>query len=349
VTGDRATDAGRADEGRSGTRRPILVTGAHRSGTTWVGHLLGLGSGVAHIHEPFNPINRLSWLGAPPERWYQLVDEVNGDRYRPAVDRMLSLRPPLLAHLRTVRSPRNLAANARELGHVARWRAGRERPLVKDPIAFFSAEWLARTFDMQVVILIRHPAAFAGSLKRLGWNFDFTNLSSQPRLMGSYLSSFAAEIEAAAARPPDLIDQSILLWRCINSVALRFRDDHPDWHVMRYEDLAAAPVAGTRALYDRTGLAWTESCAQRVQRLSSAENPAEAAVRRTRDVRRDSEAAMWTWRRRLTAEESDRVRSGTRDVAEGVYGEDDWMQPSASCPLGTQPNPIDASRQRHRR
>lgn len=307
-------------------RRPILVTGSHRSGTTWVGSLLELAGHVAHIHEPMNPVNRLSWLGAPPQRWFLHIDDTNADRYRAAFQRMLSLHPPLGEHLRTVRSARNMAANAREFAQVVRWRAGHAVPLVKDPIAFFSAEWLARTFDMQVVVLVRHPAAFAGSLKRNGWVFDFTNFTAQPRLIDMYLEPFADEIAAAAARRPDLIDQAILLWRCINSVVLGFRTEHPDWHILRYEDLAAEPVTGTRALYDATGLPWSARSDRRVRSLCSAENPAEVAVKRTRDVRRDSADAQWTWQHRLSAEETARVRSGTADIAQTLYSDDDWIR-----------------------
>jgi hypothetical protein len=263
----------------------------------------------------------------PPQRWFLHIDDANADLYRPAFQRMMSLRPPVGAHLRTVRSLRKMAANVREFGQVVRWRAGHALPLVKDPIAFCSAEWLARTFDMQVVVLVRHPAAFAGSLKRNGWVFDFNNFTAQPRLVAIYLEPFADELAAAAAHRPDLIDQAILLWRCINSVVLGFRTEHPDWHVLRYEDLAADPVVGMRVLYDAIGLAWSARTARRVRALCSAQNPAEVALRRTRDVRRDSSAALWTWQHRLSPVETTRVRSGTADIAAGLYTDDDWARP----------------------
>ena len=38
--------------------RPILVTGAHRSGTTWVGKMLSTEDGVAYISEPLNVLHR---------------------------------------------------------------------------------------------------------------------------------------------------------------------------------------------------------------------------------------------------------------------------------------------------
>jgi hypothetical protein len=314
----------------SDTRAPLLVTGSHRSGTTWVGRLLGLADGVAHIHEPLNPVYRLSWLDVRPQHWFQHIDDANGPQFEPAFARLLALRPPLVAHLRSVRSPRNLAANARELAQVVRWRAQGARPLVKDPIAFFATEWLARTFDARVIVTVRHPAAFAGSLKRNGWTFDFTNITAQPRLIDAYLQQFADEIERYAVEPPDVVDQAILLWRCINSTVQRYRADHPSWYVLRYEDLAAQPVEGTEALFRYAGLAWTERCEREVRALSSGENPVEAPVRRTRDVRRNSSAAMWTWKDRLTPEEMERVREGTADVASALYTDDDWERASTS-------------------
>ena len=34
--------------------RPILVTGSHLSGTTWVGRMIAVSPCVAYLHEPFN-------------------------------------------------------------------------------------------------------------------------------------------------------------------------------------------------------------------------------------------------------------------------------------------------------
>lgn len=37
------------------SNRPILVTGSHRSGSTWVGRMISASPEVFYIHEPFNP------------------------------------------------------------------------------------------------------------------------------------------------------------------------------------------------------------------------------------------------------------------------------------------------------
>src|SRR5690348_6870659 len=37
---------------------PILVTGAIRTGTTWVGETLARGAGIEYVWEPYNPLVR---------------------------------------------------------------------------------------------------------------------------------------------------------------------------------------------------------------------------------------------------------------------------------------------------
>src|SRR5699024_11082686 len=67
--------------------------------------------------------------------------------------------------------------------------------LIKDPIACMSSEWLHNRFDMEVVIVIRHPAAFVASLKRLNWDFDLNELICQEELMQDHLRKLLAGIK----------------------------------------------------------------------------------------------------------------------------------------------------------
>ena len=80
---------------------PILVTGAHRSGTTWVGKMLALAPGVAYLHEPFNP----RFSAGRFDRYFIVVTSENEDRYAPELERVLELRYDLAARLRTRRRP----------------------------------------------------------------------------------------------------------------------------------------------------------------------------------------------------------------------------------------------------
>ncbi len=81
---------------------------------------------------------------------------------------------------RCLPSPRNALRAVRAYPRT-RVEAG-ARPLLKDPIAVLSAPWLERTFGMQVVFSVRHPAAFAASLKtaRLDVRLSQLHLAAPP-------------------------------------------------------------------------------------------------------------------------------------------------------------------------
>ncbi|MEM8902266.1 MAG: sulfotransferase [Actinomycetota bacterium] len=306
------------------------MTGSHRSGTTWVGEMLSRSGEVVSIHEPFNPDLPASWLEQPPARWYHHVGDAGDRPLAEDLRRVCALRPAVGAMLRRARSPRAAARVAVESARALEGRVRRRRALLKDPIAFFSAEWIDAELDADVLVLVRHPAAFAGSLQRLGWAFDFTNLTSQPALLDGLAARFADELRAAAVEPGDIIDQAVLLWRVIATVASGYAECHPDWQVRRYEDLAADPTTQVPALAQALGLRWSEDATASVAELTSAELGAEVADGDKGGVARDSRAAMWTWRARLSDADIDRIRRGTDDVSGHFYGDEDWDPPATA-------------------
>ena len=60
---------------------PILVTGTHRSGTTWVGKMLAADSRTAYISEPLNVLHRPGVLRVKVNKWYQYVCKDNEKDY----------------------------------------------------------------------------------------------------------------------------------------------------------------------------------------------------------------------------------------------------------------------------
>lgn len=309
------------------TVRPILVTGSHRSGTTWVGEMLSRSGEVVSVHEPFNPDLPASWLEQPPDRWYHYVGPDGDARLADDLRRVCALRPAVGAMLRRSRSPRTAARIAAELARATEGRLRGRRALLKDPIAFFAAEWIDAELDADVLVLVRHPAAFAGSLQRLGWSFDFTNLTSQPELLDGPAAPFADELRAAVDEPGDIIDQAVLLWRLIATVTADYGVRHLDWQVRRYEDLAADPTGQVPELARSLGLSWSEAATAAVRELTSSELGASVADGDKGGVARDSRAAMWTWRDRLDAADIERIRRGTADVSGRFYGDEDWDEP----------------------
>lgn len=303
--------------------RPILITGSHRSGSTWVGKVLGLSSSLAYVHEPFHPGHRPGICRARFDHWFQYVCESNESAYLADLADTLRFRYHLGAGLRGIDSMKDALWLVRDYLRFAYYRTARKRPLIKDPIAFFSAEWLARRLDMEVVVLIRHPAAFAGSLKKKNWTFDFHQFTAQPLLMEHQLSRFRTQIEAYALAERDIIDQAILLWNVIHDVVINYRDRHPDWIFLRHETLSSDPLGEFRALFSYLGIDFTTSIEQALQGYSFYQAP--GAVQR---LRRDSQANILSWQSRLTAEEVVRIRENTSEIASRFYTDEDWGEAS---------------------
>lgn len=284
--------------------------------------MLAMAPGVGYVHEPFSPRRWPGWSRRPIPFWYVHVSRENEDEYVPLVKDVLAFRYPPRSVL-LVRSARQ-AFQVAEEAPWAMWNRFRgARALVKDPIAMMSAEWLAERFGMEVVVMIRHPAAFAGSLLRLDWpRFDFRNWAEQPLFLRHLAGPYEDAIRSFDPKRQDLLDEAILLWNVIHHVMRGYRERHPDWVFVRHEDLAEEPVKGFHELYERLDLEW-DRIAERII-LDSSTGRKDVPAYLHRSVRRDSRAARWTWRDRLTPEERDRVRAGTAEVASTFYGEEDW-------------------------
>lgn len=65
---------------------PILVTGIHRSGTTWVGKMLAASGQVTYINEPLNVQHRPGIFQAKVPYWYTYITRENEQLYLPAFE-----------------------------------------------------------------------------------------------------------------------------------------------------------------------------------------------------------------------------------------------------------------------
>jgi hypothetical protein len=311
-------------------KQPILVTGAHRSGTTWVGRMLASNPRTAYISEPLNVQHRRGVYYADVEHWYAYITEENENKYLPAFHELLNFRYHLFAELGSLRSRKDLLRMGRDLAVFMNGKLRGQRALLKDPFAVFSAPWFAQKLNCQVVITIRHPAGFASSLKRLNWSFDFRDLLNQPMLMRDHLEKDRADMESM--QTDDIVGQSALLWRMIyRSVHTTLRQAQggalslfPDFKIVRHEDLSLDPVTGYKSLYESLGLTFDEKVRDTILNSSSSENPTELSKKKVHSVKLDSRANMDNWKKRLTSDEIIRIRKMTEDVSHLFYSDNEW-------------------------
>lgn len=303
---------------------PILVSGMHRSGTTWVGKTLAADPRqVGYISEPLNRLHRPGVLRAPVPYWYVCIDADEEDSFLTPFRETLAFRYHLGRELLSLRSARDAARMVRDCALFARARWLHARPLLKDPFAIFSLPWFARRLRTQIVVTVRHPAAVVSSLKRLGWTFPLEDLLAQPCLMEGPLKDFGDELQTVPKG--DALLRGALLWKMIYTVVQGYRQEESfSLWVVRHEDLARAPLEGFRSLYTALGLAFTPGVQSYIRRSTAAENPPEASRRNVYAVRLDSRASVKTWQQRLTPQEISRIRRITEPVSSWYYDDDDW-------------------------
>lgn len=330
-------DATRPPPTAADSRAPILVTGAPRSGSTWVGNVLALDRGAAYIHEPFNKACPDGRCRARFADAFTYVTAENEGPYLDALTDTLAWRYSPRAELRRILTPsdqprkrpvwRDLARLARDYAYFETQRLRGRRMILKDPLAIFSADWIATRFDAPVVVVIRHPAAFVASLRAAGWErVHFEIFARQTRLMEERLAPYRDAATRAAEVRLDGISSGALLWSLVHHHIDLLRAEHPDWIFVRHEDLSRDPVNGFRDLFARVGLDFSDEVRRDLERFTSDSG---ALTKRslfgtTRRTMRNSRDSIFMFRERLSAEEIARVRAETAPLWQRFYSDADW-------------------------
>ncbi|HNA90048.1 MAG TPA: sulfotransferase [Anaerolineales bacterium] len=302
--------------------KPILVTGSHRSGTTWVGRMLAADSDTAYISEPLNVLHRPGVFRVPVKYWYTYITEDNEAEYLPAFHELLDFQYHLLLEIKSLRSLKDFLRMGRDYRIFFNGNMHGQRALIKDPFAVFSTPWFARRLNCNVVMTVRHPGGFVGSLKRLGWNFDFGNFLNQPLFMRDHLEGDRAAMESMPK--DDIVGQAALLWKIIYRFVHSTQAGFPQFQIVRHEDLSLDPIGEYQTLYKSLGLDFTERVRDIIQNSSSSDNPTKLAKNKTHSVKLDSRANLDNWKKILSPEEITRVRKITEGISETFYSEEEW-------------------------
>lgn len=311
-----------------GKRTPILVTGAERSGTTWAGRMLAASGEAIYVGESFNVIDRRIWMQPAVEHWCPYICAENEDRYLPAIENLLRFRFPVWAALRSLpreKKPKNLLLDG--LGFF-RGRLLDKRLLMKDPSAIFAAPWLTTRLGVQVVITVRHPLAVVSSRQRLSWPIRLGDWFDQPLLVRDLLDPYVDEIrrllEESRSGKADLVDLAAWYWRVLYQIAAHYQREHPQFVVVRHEDLSLHPQETFQTIYSRLELNFNPRALKEILASTAAGNPAEVSLEHPYATRLDSRANLENWKHRLSAGEIERVRRITEDVCALFYDEQDW-------------------------
>nr|WP_321222061.1 sulfotransferase domain-containing protein [uncultured Psychroserpens sp.] len=307
------------------SKTPILVTGIHRSGSTWIGKTIGSSAEVKYVHEPFNlqikwanPLRKLGiyTLKSPLKFWFEFVDRKSSvARQKSILNYIKSFYTKsfkaIMHEFFKIRKPSDVTVFLYEL------KSRSKRPLIKDPLALMSSNFIAEMLDAKVIISVRHPAAFIASIYRKNWKFNFNNFANQERLLNEHLFEYKDDIIKYANNPGPLLDEAILLWNVIYSFVIKLQDKHKeDWYFVKHEDISLNPVEEYRKIFEYLNLNFTEAIVLEIEHSTSGE---------INDVlRRNSKDNIKSWKKVLTPEEIEKIKQQTSTISNHFYSEESW-------------------------
>lgn len=268
-----------------------------------------------YLGELFNPDSRLVGRRFFSHHFTYLPDHLSHAELEAHLERILEYTFEWPERRRWLPSSLSLYRRTRQF-------IGYPIPIVKDPVAVFSAPWLARRFNMRVIVLVRHPAAFVDSMSRARWPVNFRSLLAQQRLMDEWLTDY----EEVFRNPPStFVERAAWLWRAIYEVVRAYCRLHSNWPYWRLEDIAINPINSFAEIFRFAQIPYNSSVKSRILKSSSSRNPVVGPANELHLITRNSKASQQYWHSQLTGEEVHRIRRIVEPVSHSFYVEEDWI------------------------
>ena len=304
---------------------PILITGAYRSGTTWLGKLLS-GPGIWALHEPFNP-NKGIWKQVFSYASPDSISIKSVDKY---VHRLLNGHITIGPNRRPILN--NIACNRSLMpARLGFYPSPPNRILIKDPIAALLSGYLTNKFEFQTLVIIRHPGGFVSSLNKLNWEpyvrKELDQFHKIPELMGNLSNQ---QVELFERRHTyNALQVYTLVHAVLNKLLLGFITNVVNMHLVSYESLCLNTEKELARCYRLLNLELGEEDKIRHVLLTTRSSNTEAANPYT--AIRNSKYMADIWKQRLTERQLDQIRSLWIDFGINYYNDDaQWEHDDSS-------------------
>jgi hypothetical protein len=263
-------------------RRPLLIAGIPRSGSTWTQVILSCDPSILAVTEPDFEAKSAPAIWAKRRLGsYPVLAPGDRDADYQQLWRWVLAGAPRGRRLEMAERVRKIAIHEWRWYVKGRWTptmrlAGQlarnpgdqpvpalrdHRLLVKSVHAAMSVEWLAATFDLEVLVLLRHPAAVLASWQSLGLPEHFARLERVPEVRQR------CEEWGVPLPGPDELEHTVWLLGVLLS-SLEQAARHSGLVLRTHEQMCLSPVDEFRSLYRELGLEWTDRADEAVKWLN---------------------------------------------------------------------------------
>ena len=194
---------------------PILILSYPRSGSSWVGEILGKSENAAYLREP---ITRAYLTNGGTFALIDLNDRAALSSYKKYGDESFMGLPSKIP---------GVVNNYRDFGLLKR----RNRKLLIKEVNPRAAEFFCKRYKPRTIFLLRHPAAVALSFSKIGW-----------------LKSKDTQMETGN-RDANEWEKFGFAYGCIIKEALKVLREDSDFEVFCYEEIVKNPEEEFRRMF----------------------------------------------------------------------------------------------------
>lgn len=251
-------------------RSPILVTGIPRSGTTFIGQLLSLSNEVIYFQEPFRTGIKANNENGVFDYWFQYIDMADDNMKTEFVNYIKKIAKLNISDIRRLKQ-NNFKQIANNVVHVLKKvDLRKKRILLKDPIAFFSAEWLYKQFEgLKVIVTQRNPVDFVSSFVKLGWDIGFDHIENQELLMSKIPEEYKEQVRFYALKEGYIVEKCILLWNIIYSRILFYKENYPNWKYIKIEDYNDYDSKKIENIFNYCGISYRDNLKKKIHTMTT--------------------------------------------------------------------------------
>ena len=214
----------------------ILILSLPRSGSSWVGEMLGASPSAMYLREPITQTYISRSPGKPS--FFEIDKNHPPQSYVNSAANVFSGMP--LFDPSIIRFPKQWSLLKR-----------RKKRIVIKEVNPLALAWIIEQFQPRIIYLIRHPAAVAQSFSKLEWTgrqfetrFFPETLESKIQTYKDFTSSFWSEHGAL---------QAVILRQ-----TLELLQNYGNFKLIKFEDICADPLAAFRELFDFAELNWNK-------------------------------------------------------------------------------------------
>jgi hypothetical protein len=280
--------------------RSVFLLGHDRSGSSWIGSMLGQAANTIYLHEPIN--EEASNIG----NWHLYNSYLKADESSDTHRRIFDL------------ATRGIGVRDLSLQECGSLLIGQPTVIIKETGGMLLGEWLQHNYRAAIVALFRHPVPVI-----------LSNVRMSQRNGGKWLSQLLRQEKIAYMRGiqkgVELVKPSTVLEEFASVYAIRYKilfdqvRNNPEWIFALYEDFCTDPMTEFEQLFKKLGLKMTNKTQKKIWQASSVDGSSEFF-----GIERLSKNQPFAWKKSVTKDMVNTLRSTLAAFDFPLYKEEKW-------------------------